>query len=228
MAKQRRARSRPVTSKPSKSASHAPVRPPGPAESFKAASRGSGRATRPPVPRTGYLEAVALYEQGLQALQRRAYPRAAALLRSVLASYPDEKELHERVRLYLNVCERQAAPRESTPQNTEERIYAATLAVNAGNYAAALEHLQAVKREGPENDHALYMLAVVHALRREPAEAMPYLLRAIALNPENRALARQDPDMENLRRNEAFRAAVDAAPASRADRRRSTRSRSSR
>ena len=168
---------------------------------------------------------MALYEQGLHALQQHDYRRAAGILRSVLTTHPEEKELHERVRLYLNVCERQAAPRESTPQSTEERIYAATLAVNAGNYGQALEHLRAVSQEEPENDHALYMLAVVHALRQEPAEAMPCLLRAITLNPENRALARQDPDLENLRREDAFRVAIEAATSGRGDRRRPPRSR---
>jgi tetratricopeptide (TPR) repeat protein len=224
MAKQRRVRPRPVKKKPSKSVSRSPVRRSQP-RSKQAVAPPPDRAAGPAPPRAGYTEAVALYEQALQALQHRNYPQAAALLRSVLAGYPDEKELHERVRLYLNICERQAAPRESAPSNSEERVYAATLAVNAGNYSAALEHLRAVSVEEPENDHALYMLAVVHALRGEPDDAMPHLLRAIDLNAENRALARQDPDLENLRRQEAFRAAIEPASASRSDRRRPTRSR---
>jgi hypothetical protein len=39
------------------------------------------------------------------------------------------------------------------------------------------------------------MLAVAHA-QREPAEAAQHLERAIALNPENRGLAKSDPDLE--------------------------------
>ncbi len=227
MSKRRRAPSRPAKRKPSRSVSRASARP------SKSGPRGtvpqaSGRPPGAPAPRAGYVEAVALYEQGLQALQQHDYQRAAAVLRSVLTGYPDEKELHERVRLYLNVCERQAAPRESAPRNAEERVYAATLAVNTGNYDKALEHLSAVSVENADNDHVFYMLAIVHALRREPDAAMPCLLRAIALNPENRALARQDPDLEGLRDLEAFRAAVDTASFSRSDRRRPTRSRPSR
>ena len=57
------------------------------------------------------------------------------------------------------------------------------------------------------------MLAVAHAQRGEHAEAIAHLERAIALNPENRALARRDPDLEPLRQDEAFRAALDAPPA---------------
>lgn len=158
-------------------------------------------------------EAVALYERALEALQRHEYAGAANLLESVLRQHPEEKELHERVRLYLNVCQRQATQREIAPQTIDERLYAATLAINGAKYDQAIAHLRLVRDEDPDNDHALYMLAVAHAQRDEHAEAVAHLERAIALNPENRALARHDPDLEPLRDDEAFRAALEAPPA---------------
>src|SRR4029077_12123965 len=161
-----------------------------------------------PQRRSTYFEAVAVYERGLEALQRHAYAEAANLLESVLRQYPEEKELHERVRLYLNICQRQATQREASPQTIDERLYAATLAINGGQYDQAIAHLRLVRDEDPDNDHALYMLAVAHAQRDEHAEAVAHLERAIALNPENRALARTDPDLEPLRDDDAFRAAL--------------------
>jgi len=169
---------------------------------------------QPPAPqrRSTYFEAVALYERGLEALQKHDYAEAAHLLESVLRQYPEEKELHERVRLYLNICQRQATQHETPPQSVDERLYAATLAINGGQYDQAIAHLRLVRDEDPDNDHALYMLAVAHAQRDEHAEAVAHLERAIALNPENRALARTDPDLEPLRDDEAFRAALEAPP----------------
>jgi outer membrane protein assembly factor BamD (BamD/ComL family) len=164
--------------------------------------------------RTTYPEAVALYERGLEALQRHAYDEAASTFESVLRQYPEEKELHERVRLYLNICQRQMARQEPAPQTIEERLFAATLAINGGQYDQAIAHLRLVRDEDPDNDHALYMLAVAHAQRDEPAEAVAHLERAIALNPENRGLARTDPDLDPLRDDEAFRAALEAPPSS--------------
>jgi tetratricopeptide (TPR) repeat protein len=171
-----------------------------------------------------------VYERGLEALQRHDYQGAASLFESVLRQYPEEKELHERVRLYLNICQRQAAPRESSPQTVDERLYAATLAINGGHYDQAIAHLRLVRDEDPDNDHALYMLAVAHAQRGEPAEAVAHLERAIALNPENRALARTDPDLEPLKDDEAFRAALEAPPNAMrpSDRRRPFKSRTAR
>jgi tetratricopeptide (TPR) repeat protein len=166
----------------------------------------------PPARRSSYFEAVAVYERGLEALQRHDYSTAVELLESVLRQFPEEKELHERVRQYLNICRRQSAPRDALPQTIDERLYASTLAINGGRYDEAISHLRLVRDEDPDNEHALYMLAVAHTQRGEHAEAIAHLERAIALNPENRGIARRDPDLEPLREDEAFRAALDAAP----------------
>ncbi len=122
-----------------------------------------------PQRRSTYFEAVAVYEQGLEALQHHDYSRASQLFESVLAQFPDEKELLERV-------------------------------------------------------------AVAHAQRDEHAEAVAHLERAIALNSENRALARTDPDLEPLRDDETFRAALEAPSSSvrPIDRRRSIKTRTAR
>jgi hypothetical protein len=71
------------------------------------------------------------------------------------------------------------------------------------------------------------MLAVARAQRDEPAEAIAHLERAIALNPENRALAKR-PDLEPLRGDDAFRTALDTPAAPRANRPRPIRTRTTR
>jgi tetratricopeptide (TPR) repeat protein len=216
MAKQRR----PVpgsTKTPEESSSDRPARPAevgGPSRPDATSASSSA-----PQRRSTYFEAVAVYERGLEALQRHAYPQAASLLESVLRQFPEEKELHERVKLYLNICQRQSTQRETAPQTIDERLYAATLAINGGQYDQAIAHLRLVRDEDPDNDHAIYMLAVAHAQRDEHAEAVAHLERAIALNPENRALARHDPDLEPLRDDDAFRAALEAPANSRTVRR---------
>jgi outer membrane protein assembly factor BamD (BamD/ComL family) len=182
----------------------------------------------PPERRSTYIEAVALYEQGLEKLQRHDYDGAAALFESVLVQYREEKELHERVKLYLNICQRQASSTVSAPHTVEERLYASTLALNGGRYDEAISHLRLVRDEDPDNDHALYMLAVAHAQRGEFAEAVAHVERAIALNPENRALAKSDPDLDPVRDDEAFRAALETPAIPRSERRRPIRPRSAR
>ena len=199
-----------------------PARPPA---SQTRPARGPGKRRPAPLPvrgttieganglRAEHSEAVALYEQGVAAIQARDFARASSALRAVIARYPSERTLHERVRLYLNVCERHMAPRAASPSTPEERVFAATLAVNAGDLAAAIDQLQKACTESPTDDHAFYMLASVLALLGKSDEAVSALLRAIELNPDNRAMARHDPDLESLRHYDAVGAALGPASA---------------
>jgi len=170
-----------------------------------------------PARKPTYHEAVALYERGLQALQRRDFAAAADALRSVIQQYPDERELLERARLYLKVCERELEPREPAPKTADEWVYAATVALNSGNEALAVQHLQRALGENARHDHAHYMMAVASARRGDRETAVEHLRHAVTLNPENRALARQDPDLDALRELEAFREALDASAAADVD-----------
>ncbi len=168
--------------------------------------------TTPAPLRPTYPDAVALYQQGLELIGARRFEAAADALRSVLSLYPEQKQLLERVRLYLTVCERQASPPPAvTPRTREERLCAATLAINAGRLEDALALLRAIQNEDPDHDGALYMLAVVHAQRREHAEALGFLARAVALNGENRALALHEPDLEELLQDPAARSLLQPA-----------------
>ena len=167
----------------------------------------------PPAPprKPGFYEAVAIYERGVQALQRHDYSGAAELFRSVIERYPEERELLERAHLYLRVCERETARQAPPPQSSGDHVYAATVALNAGDHAGALNHLQRALSADQDNDHAHYIMAATLSMRGRREEALEHLKRSIALNPENRTQARQDPDLENIRNHEEFRATVDGS-----------------
>src|SRR5688572_27558509 len=158
----------------------------------------------PPPKKPGYYEALAMYENGVRALQRHDYQGAATQFRAIIERYPEERELQERSHLYLRVCERETAKRPATPQTPQERVYAATVALNAGDTIAALDHLRRALTDAPDSDHAHYIMSVALASKGDSGQALEHLRRAITLNPDNRALARQDPDLEPVRGVDGF------------------------
>ena len=166
----------------------------------------------PPKPptRSAYAEAVLTYERAMLALQAKRYRDAAHLLKTVIATYPDEKELLERAQLYLRVCERHLAPLDATPKTPEERVYAATLAINAGDSERAVALLMSAIAQDPANDRAEYMLGVALAIRGNHAAAVTHLERAVALNPETRNLIVKEADLEALHHNDAIVALLSA------------------
>jgi hypothetical protein len=198
-----------------------PTRPAVPRSAGRTAVVGGAAVVLPPVPvipagPTIHDLAMEVFEKGVRALQNREFREAAAILGSVIETYPDEKELHDRARVYMAICERQCAPkRDQAPRTLEERMNAATVALNRGAFTEALEFLRSVKTEDAENDAVYYMLAVAHAGLGDAESAVTHLHEAIELNPDNRFLAAQDSDLDALREQPAFAALLDSPPAPR-------------
>ena len=158
------------------------------------------------------MQALAVYERAVKALQQRRYTQADAHFRKVIDNFPAAPELHERSRRYLAVCERASQPAPA-PETVEDRLYAATLALNSGSQDEALQHLDACVQERPDSDHVQYMLAVARAEAGDLAAAAGHLLRAIELNADNRFLARNEPGFHRLRDEDAVRKALETADA---------------
>lgn len=174
----------------------------------KAAPRRASTKQRTSPAGTGtFRQAVARYEEALEALQQRQFKLASELFQGIIDDFPEERDLHERSRRYLQVCARALLERPA-PATFEERIYAATLAINAGSHDEAVRHLDAAAGENPDNDHVHYMLAIARADGGDAKAAADHLLRALELNPDNRRLARHESSFKQLRDDEAVRDAI--------------------
>ena len=150
------------------------------------------------------LRAIRLYEDGIKGVQSRKFASAQKAYQKLVDDYPEERELGERARLYVAVCDRELNPAVAEVQTAEDRLYAATIALNSESIDEALQHLKTVERDEPENPRALYMLAVAYALANNADQAVAYLERSIELEPDNRILARQEPDFERLYEDARF------------------------
>ena len=219
-AKQRQ--SKPAATKPA--AKLAPAAPakvsakpaPKPAAKAKAAPPVVAQPVAPPPPappkKPSFYEAIGIYEAGVRGLQRHDYAGAAESFRQVLQRYPEERELIERAQLYLRVCERETAQRPAGPKTTAERVYAATMALSAGDADAALGHVKSAIEQEPGSHRAHYMMAVIRSTRSETDQAVEHLRRAIELNPDSRSVARQDADLERLRQHPTVRTLLEEIP----------------
>ncbi len=196
-----------VSAKPApKPAAKAKAPPPAPPQPVAPAA--------PPTPpkKPSFYEAIGIYEAGVRGLQRHDYAGAAESFRQVLQRYPEERELIERAQLYLRVCERETAQRPAGPKTTAERVYAATMALSAGDADAALGHVKSAIEQEPGSHHAHYMMAVIRSTRSETDQAVEHLRRAIELNPDSRSVARQDADLERLRQHPTVRTLLEDIP----------------
>jgi tetratricopeptide (TPR) repeat protein len=163
----------------------------------------------PPPSESPSAGALVLFQQGIEALQRHAYGPAADRFRALLAEFPDERVLLDRTHVYIEICQRELQKRPADPRTVEERLTAATAALNDGDDARAEELVQSVLAADGRQDLALYLMAAIEARRGRIEPALSYLSQAIAISPDVRAQARHDTDFEALRGAEGFHALID-------------------
>jgi uncharacterized protein HemY len=111
--------------------------------------------------------------------------------------------------VYLELCERALNRQPANPRTLEERLTAATAALNNGDDSRAERLVRTVLAEDTRQDLALYLMAAIEARRGRAEAALSHLSHAMAVSPEVRAQARHDADFESLRESEAFQSLLD-------------------
>ncbi|HEY3766118.1 MAG TPA: tetratricopeptide repeat protein, partial [Gaiellales bacterium] len=89
-----------------------------------------------------------------------------------------------------------------------ERAAAAAPAYRQGDYASAAATLQAALDEHPESVGVLYNLACCEALIGQRDDALVHLRRALRAAPDLAAHARADSDLDSIRDDPRFAAAI--------------------
>ena len=154
-------------------------------------------------------EAVALFQAGMESLQAHRYADAARHFEALLHGFPAEGPLLDRTRVYLELCHRELGRRAEDLRTIEDRLTAATMALNEDDDDQAEALALSALEESPEQDLALYLLAAINARRGDHDAALTYLSGAFAARPDARAQARHDPDFDDLRDSDAFQALLE-------------------
>ena len=143
------------------------------------------------------------FDRGVAALQKKKVEEAERHFLDLIQKYPDEKELVDRARVYLAVCERRKQGPHPVLTEPEDFYYAALLEKNRGNVSEAIEHLKhaARKNGGGRVD---FLLACCYAQNGERETALEHLKRAIGEDQSNRILARHDSDFDPVRDTPEF------------------------
>lgn len=149
--------------------------------------------------------AVTVFERAMALLQRHDYQKALGEFEALQLRFPTEGALLERARSYAGLCQRELSrSSNSVPRTVEERLTAATAALNNGEDQLAERLISLVLDQDPRHELAHYLSAVVHARRGATAAALDSLRQAVSISPEVRAQARHDADFESLRSHDAF------------------------
>jgi tetratricopeptide (TPR) repeat protein len=122
----------------------------------------------------------------------------------VSASEGPERDVAQRARLHIAMCDRRLEKKPVTFASAEECYNYGIALINTRNFSEARVHLQKGLEIAPHADYIFYALALAQALGGDSSGAFESLKRAIELEPRNRQIARQDADFAPLANQPPF------------------------
>jgi tetratricopeptide (TPR) repeat protein len=176
----------------------------------KSASRSSSTAHRgttlPKVlpPNPVRLASIKQYESAVRLLYAQNFERAKLALEKLIQTFVEDKEILERAKSHLRLCEQKIARKPPAPRSLEDLYNVAVGLMNEGKHQESIEYLNKALKTSPDCDYVLYALAASYSLTGNIDGALKNLRVAITLKPENRFLAQQDHDFEPLMQDSRF------------------------
>lgn len=122
------------------------------------------------------------------------YKKAVLLLK--------EKRVKEALAIYMEILDKD--PGHFASLNDIGVLY-----LQEGKYTSAIDNLEKAVRLNPRFVNPCYNLACAYALNNQPEKGMTYLEKAISINKEVKAWAKNDPDLKNLRGQSGFIALIE-------------------
>ncbi len=156
-------------------------------------------ATGAPSPETD--KALELYGQAVPLAHEKQWQKAADLFEQVI-EHSDGRQLTDRARQYLTICNRYL----SAPVEVDDPYLQAVIAKNKGEITEALEIC--ASRGDAGDERYLYLQASLEALNGDAEAAVENLRSAIEAEPKNRIHAFHDPDFGGLAEVEEFQQLV--------------------
>lgn len=155
---------------------------------------------------TGFGDAMKNFHQGKN-------ERAEEQLSAFLEKYPHERELTDRARLYLKICqERIGKSRERMSLKTEDDyFYYSAYKMNQGDYEAAAKLLEKARDLAPKDGRAHYLSADLACVMGQTEDCLEYLKKAVHIDKLYAILAQNESDFEPLWEDKKFKVIVKLA-----------------
>ena len=151
------------------------------------------------------------YERSLKLLYKSDYAKAQTALEALAQKYPDEKQVMDRARMLLKVCEENRRQTKKVVQNGVELYDLGVFEHNCGHFVKAIDLFErALKRVSNETDEAAVYGALAASFARTGAadKALESLQKAIKGDEIYRHHARHDSDFNSMGSNERFKELV--------------------
>lgn len=136
------------------------------------------------------------FEGALKLFSQGRYADARELFGSVVGG--PARNVADKARAYVQVCERKTAAAQTDFESADDHFNYGVERLNARDIEKARHHLGRALALKPDAEYIVYTMALCCGFSGDGNGACENLKRAIELEPNNRILARQDPEFAIL------------------------------
>jgi len=155
--------------------------------------------------KSDYEKSLLAYSQAMKAFHKGDYPRAAELLKEFLEKHVSEKELVDRAKVYLSICEEQKIDKGFKLTASDDYYQFGIYKLNQGEYEESLKLLKKAAEMKPKDGKFFYSMADCCCLMGNEDKCLEYLKKAIQLDKYFKILAQNERDFEQLWEDKRFK-----------------------
>ena len=145
------------------------------------------------------------YGQAMKAFRKGDCAKAKELFDDFIEKHPSEKELIDRVRIYLALCE-QRQKKETVPLKTFNDYYEyAVYKQNQGDYDQAIKLLEKARAMKPKEGKIPYLMALTYCLMEKTDSCLESLKDAVHKDKFFGILAQNESGFEPLWEDKKFK-----------------------
>jgi tetratricopeptide (TPR) repeat protein len=152
-----------------------------------------------------YEKALSAYSQAMKPFHKGDYKKADELLKAFLDKHGSERELVDRAKIYLALCEARQSKEKVSLKTFDDYYQYGVFKTNHGDYEEALKLLEGAREMKPKEGKILYLMADIYCLKGEKEKCLDLLKKAIQLDKYFSILARNERNFESLWEDKKFK-----------------------
>ncbi len=163
--------------------------------------------------RDEYQKALNAFGDAMKHFHQGKSDRAEEQLLAFLEKYPQERELADRARLYVKICqERIGKSKERISLKTEEDyFYYSVYRMNQGDHEGAAKLLEKARELAPKDARTFYLSADLACVMGQTEECLEYLKKAVHMDKLYAVLAQNEADFQPVWDDKKFKVIVKLA-----------------
>jgi tetratricopeptide (TPR) repeat protein len=152
-----------------------------------------------------YEKTLSSYGQAVKAFRRGDCKKAIEYFIAFIEKYPKEKELVDRARIYMKICDDRSKKDTIALKDFDDYYEMGVYRMNQGAYEEALKLFNKALEKDSGEGKIIYLIGKTHYLLGDKNKFLDYLKSAIQVDKSFKIFAQNDMDLEGLKDDKKFK-----------------------